>query len=80
MLVLGYSKFVSSKGNNCCFLFVTYPPAPSERSVVGIKAEQVFIPEDVAVKVVPDLINKEIVISYRLVAGKPQVADFHVVD
>lgn len=69
--VVGYKQFKSKKGMDCNVLVLTtdFTPAENARGSCGKGVQEVFLTDEIAKKITPDSIGKEVQLSYTIGAG-----------
>lgn len=75
-LFLGFRKFVSSKGNNCCIvnLLDDYTQFDIQHGASGQKVNEVFLPKSCHSLILPSCIGKYCELEYGVGNyGKPAV-------
>lgn len=80
--VVGYRKFKSKKGVDCNVLVLTTPftPAENARGSHGMGAQEVFLTDDIAARITPDCIGKQVQTTYSIgVGGRAYLDDVQIV-
>lgn len=80
--VVGYKQFKSKKGTDCNVLILLTPftPAEIDRGNYGQGAQEVFLNDDIAQRITPDCIGKQVRLDYTLGAGgRPYLDDVAIV-
>lgn len=69
--VVGYKQFKSKKGQDCNVLVLTtdFTPAENARGSYGKGVQEVFLTDEIAQKITPQCIGKEVNLSYTIGAG-----------
>ena len=64
--IIGYSKFTSKKGNQCCILRFVRDVTDNEKNFgsYGMKAEEIFVPENQINLVNESILGKKLVLNY----------------
>lgn len=73
--ILGYRKFNSKAGKACCIVTVTsvYTDKEIERGACGAKAEELWLPEESHNLINPQVIGKNMEVTYTVSAGKAYI-------
>lgn len=80
--VVGYKQFKSKKGTDCnvLILLTTFTPVENARGSYGQGAQEVFLNEDIAQRITPDCIGKQVKLEYTFGAGgRPFLDDVTIV-
>lgn len=80
--VVGYKQFKSKKGMDCNVLVLTtdFTPAENARGNYGKGVQEVFLTDEIAQKITPDSIGKQVQLNYTIGAGgRPYLEDVTVV-
>lgn len=74
--IIGYRKFNSKAGKPCCIVTVgaPYSEREIERGACGTKTEELWLPEESHNLINPQVIGKNIEVSYTISAGKAYIA------
>lgn len=69
--VVGYKQFKSKKGMDCNVLVLVTPFTPAEngRGSYGSGVQEVFLSDDIAEKITPQCIGKQVELSYTISNG-----------
>ncbi len=69
--VVGYKQFKSKKGTDCnvLILLTTFTPAENGRGSYGQGAQEVFLNDDIAQRITPECIGKQVRLDYTFGAG-----------
>lgn len=76
--VVGYKQFMSKKlGKQCnvMVLLTDFTPAENARGNYGQGAQEIFLNDDIAQRIKPDCIGKQVNLIYSLGAGGRPVLD-----
>lgn len=73
--ILGFRKFTSKEGKNCCIVTVLAPYTDREvtHGARGTKAEEVWIPEDYQSAIQDNAVGKMLVVGYSIVGGRAYI-------
>lgn len=80
--VVGYKQFKSKKGTDCNVLILTtdFTPAENARGSYGKGVQEVFLNDDIAAKITPESIGKQVKLEYTFGAGgRPYLEDVNIV-
>lgn len=80
--VVGYKQFKSKKGTDCNFLILlkTFTPAENARGNYGQGVQEVFLNDDIAQRITPDCIGKQVKLDYTFGAdGRAYLDDVTIV-
>lgn len=81
-LLIGYRKFTSKKGTNCCIvsLVVDYSDFDVQHGACGQKVDEVFIPENCHGLIQPNSVGRYYELEYGAgIGGRPAVTGIHLV-
>ena len=70
--LVGFKRFKSKKGNECCVANVvtSFTPAENSRGSYGSDVQSVFLPEDQVDMLTEKDIGKDVELNYNIVAGR----------
>lgn len=79
--LVGYKKFKSKKGNECCVISVVTPynQRSLDNGCVGSKTEEVFLPENCFNLLQPSDIGCDLNLVYECSGGRAYLVDIEVV-
>lgn len=80
--LVGYKEFKSKKGTDCHVVILNTPfsPAENSRGSYGMDAQQVFLTDEIAKKITPECIGKQVELTYSIGAGgRAYLEDMNVV-
>lgn len=80
-LLIGYRKFTSKKGTNCCIVSLVndYSTFDCSHGAVGQKVDEVFIPENCHGLIQPDSVGRYYELEYGAgIGGRPAVTGIHL--
>lgn len=70
--IIGYSKFKSKKGADCCVLRVMVPCGlrDNEYGRYGHTIQEVFVPDEMHSQITEEVILREVTVDYEFYNGK----------
>lgn len=72
MELLGYKKGISKKGKPYCVMHVATECTPSDKEsgFVGVKAETIFLPDDLVDMLKPSDLGHDVICDYSVSGGR----------
>lgn len=79
---VGFKKFKSKAGNDCCIANITVPftPDEEEKGGKGINVQSFFMPEEQRGKCVPENLGKDVEIRGLWVKGAFAITQFEIIE
>lgn len=76
-VLVGFKSFTSKKGQLCnlASVITDYTPAEVSRGCMGAECQTVFLSDDTAKKITPEVIGKQVELIYSIRGGRAYLED-----